>query len=62
MVVGHLTPVQLEAYIAYSGERFGTAAQAQMAPAYERARAAATSAGGRLDMETFIDLVRDQVR
>ncbi|PNW84211.1 hypothetical protein CHLRE_04g225400v5 [Chlamydomonas reinhardtii] len=60
---GRLAPEQLTAYEAYSAERFGTAAAEAMKPAFERARAAAAAVpGGSLDMEAFIDLVRDQVK
>ncbi|KAG2425101.1 hypothetical protein HXX76_014010 [Chlamydomonas incerta] len=60
---GRLSPEQLTTYEAYSAERFGAAAAEAMKPAFERARAAAAAVpGGSLDMEAFIDLVRDQVK
>ncbi|KXZ48014.1 hypothetical protein GPECTOR_31g378 [Gonium pectorale] len=55
---GRLSPEQLDAYAAYSAERFGPAASAQMEPLYGKLRAA----GAGVDMETFIELVRDQVK
>ncbi|KAG2452172.1 hypothetical protein HYH02_003204 [Chlamydomonas schloesseri] len=60
---GRLSPEQLTTYEAYSAERFGAAASEAMKPAFAAARAAAAAVpGGSLDMEAFIDLIRDQVK
>ncbi|GLC52776.1 hypothetical protein PLESTB_000667000 [Pleodorina starrii] len=59
---GRLTPEQIDQYAAYCAERFGPAA-AQFAPLYDNVRAAAAAApAGGLDMEAFIDLIREQVK
>ncbi|GIL65793.1 hypothetical protein Vafri_19420 [Volvox africanus] len=59
---GKLTLEELDQYAAYSAERFGPAAE-QFAPMYEKLRAeAAVALSGCVDVESFIELVRGQVK
>ncbi|PNH07416.1 hypothetical protein TSOC_006122, partial [Tetrabaena socialis] len=60
---GKITLAQLDEYEAYSAERFGPVAAAQLKPLYANLRTAAAQAGeATVDMETFIDLIRGQVK
>ncbi|GIL80794.1 hypothetical protein Vretimale_9094 [Volvox reticuliferus] len=59
---GKLTLEELDQYAAYSAERFGPAA-GQFAPLYEKLRTeAAMAPAGGVDVELFIELVREQVK
>ncbi|EFJ40043.1 hypothetical protein VOLCADRAFT_108377 [Volvox carteri f. nagariensis] len=57
---GKITAEELDRYASYSAERFGPVA-AQFTPLYDNLRAASATAGA-VDMESFIDLVREQVK
>ncbi|GFR41733.1 hypothetical protein Agub_g2485 [Astrephomene gubernaculifera] len=60
---GKLTLQQLEQYGSYSAERLGPAAAAQLQPLLEAARSqVAASPDGLMDMEAFIELVREQIK
>lgn len=60
---GYLDMEQYEAFVKYSEERLGAAVHAKLQGVYDSAR---TSASARpvpgVDMESFIDIVREQVR